>query len=178
MLKQRHRSLLTVSATVLLSTAALLGCSNKPAESPQSDTSDTGDSENLPGQDPKQANIEISPQIAEACGISETDAYFPYNSAKVSKSADLLFTKLADCFTTGPLAGKSMKLVGHADPRGEDEFNMTLGGRRADNVSDALEKKGLPESQMQTTSRGEMDAVGTDEASWAKDRKVGVFLAN
>jgi hypothetical protein len=27
-----------------------------------------------------------------------------------------------------------------------------------------------------TTSRGEMDATGTDEASWEKDRRVDVLL--
>jgi hypothetical protein len=29
-----------------------------------------------------------------------------------------------------------------------------------------------------TTSRGEMDATGTDESSWAKDRRVDVVLAS
>jgi hypothetical protein len=29
---------------------------------------------------------------------------------------------------------------------------------------------------MTTSSRGEMDATGTDEASWAKDRRVDLML--
>jgi hypothetical protein len=29
-----------------------------------------------------------------------------------------------------------------------------------------------------TTSRGEMDATGTDEPGWSKDRRVDVVLAN
>jgi hypothetical protein len=31
---------------------------------------------------------------------------------------------------------------------------------------------------MATTSRGEMDAKGTDERSWSQDRRVDILLAN
>ncbi len=55
---------------------------------------------------------------------------------------------------------------------------MVLGGRRADNVKNFLVSVGLPNPQVMTTSRGEMDATGTDEAGWAKDRRVDVVLAN
>jgi peptidoglycan-associated lipoprotein len=71
-----------------------------------------------------------------------------------------------------------MNLVGHADPRGEEEYNMVLGGKRADNVKHFLTGVGLPDAQAMTTSRGEMDATGTDESSWAKDRRVDVVLAS
>jgi peptidoglycan-associated lipoprotein len=69
-----------------------------------------------------------------------------------------------------------MKLVGHADPRGEDEYNMVLGGRRADNIRSAIVAAGLDGAKVNSTSRGEMDASGTDEASWAEDRRVDIML--
>lgn len=122
--------------------------------------------------------VKVDPSIAQACGISEPEAYFEYNSSKVSGAADGVLQKLATCFTTGPLAGKTMGVVGHTDPRGDEEYNMALGGRRADNIKAALVKKGLPDRQMQTTSRGEMEATGSDEASWAKDRRVELTLNN
>jgi peptidoglycan-associated lipoprotein len=71
-----------------------------------------------------------------------------------------------------------MRLVGHADPRGEPEYNMVLGGKRADNVKGFIIEKGLPEPQVSTTSRGEDEAKGTDEATWAADRRVDVVLAD
>jgi hypothetical protein len=37
---------------------------------------------------------------------------------------------------------------------------------------------GLPDGQATTTSRGEMDATGADESSWAKDRRVDIVLAS
>ena len=46
--------------------------------------------------------------------------------------------QVATCFTTGPLKGRTLKLVGHADPRGGSDYNMTLGQSRADAVADYI----------------------------------------
>ncbi len=165
-------------AITIISASALACSSNKPAETPASSGDGEPDASALPGKDPGQAQVKISPRIAEACGIQESEAYFAYNSAKVSSNADGLLIKLAECFTTGPLAGQKMNVVGHTDPRGDDEYNMTLGGRRADNLSAALSNKGLPAEQMSSTSRGETEAQGSDEKGWASDRKVELLLAD
>jgi peptidoglycan-associated lipoprotein len=125
-----------------------------------------------------QAQISIADEIKKACNISDPDAYFAFDSAKVTQQGDRVLMQLADCFTKGALKGKNMRLVGHADPRGDDEYNMVLGQHRADNVKKFLTTKGLPPDRAQTSSRGKMDATGTDEASWAKDRRVDVLLAS
>ncbi len=87
-----------------------------------------------------------------------------------------MLKKLATCFTTGPLKGRQMNLVGHADPRGEDEYNMLLGGRRADNVKGAIIGAGMDQAKVSSTSRGEMDATGTDDAGYIQDRRVDIVL--
>ena len=43
---------------------------------------------------------------------------------------------------------------------------------------DAAHLKGMPGGKIAVTSRGEMDAKGTDEATWARDRRVDVVLAD
>jgi outer membrane protein OmpA-like peptidoglycan-associated protein len=53
---------------------------------------------------------------------------------------------------------------------------MVLGGSRADTVKAFLTMKGVPGGRIATTSRGEMEARGTGEASWAADRRVDVLL--
>lgn len=131
-----------------------------------------------PGDDPRQSTINVSDEIRVACGITDAEAKFAFDSAKVRAGDQPVLNKLVQCFTTGKLAGRKMRLVGHADPRGEAEYNMVLGGKRADNVKSYLAAQGLPERQSETTSRGEMDATGTDEATWAEDRRVDVILAN
>jgi peptidoglycan-associated lipoprotein len=131
-----------------------------------------------PGDDPAQSDINIDESIRKACGLTDTEAHFAYNSASVRESDKQTLKKIADCFMTGPLKGRNLLIVGHADPRGEPEYNLVLGGRRADNVAGAIGAAGLAESQITTSSRGEMDATGTDEASWAKDRRVDLLLGD
>lgn len=169
-------------AIVLISTG-IAACGAQPAEpetpppAPAEPAPAPPAPESKATDDPKKSEVNISDRIKQACGISETEAYFAYNSAQVTPSAKATLKKLADCFATGPLKGETMHLVGHADPRGEAEYNMQLGEKRAGNVAKAIIAEGLPQAQITTTSRGELDARGTDEASWALDRTVDINVA-
>jgi len=127
-----------------------------------------------PSDDPAQSNVRVSEDVRTACGLSDDEAYFAFNSAAVRGKDRATLKKLADCFETGPLKGKTMRLVGHCDPRGTEDYNMALGGRRADNVERVIVAQGLSNNKVTTTSRGALDATGTDETSWAKDRNVDV----
>ncbi len=129
-----------------------------------------------PDDDPSKGNINISDEIKKACGISDAEAYFAYDSANIREQDKAVLNKLAVCFTTGPLKGREMRLVGHADSRGEEDYNMILGQKRADNVKSAVVNAGMTAAKTLTTSRGELDATGSDEASWAKDRRVDIVL--
>lgn len=153
------------------------GCAARPAVSPEAQSTDSSGltSQETSQKSPERSQIEISDGIREACGIAESDAYFAFNSAKVSSSAQGVLKQLSECFSTGPLKGTEIKLVGHTDPRGDEEYNMVLGGRRADNVKSALVRLGVDDQQLSSTSRGEMNARGSDEASWASDRKVEIL---
>ncbi|MBK8997008.1 MAG: OmpA family protein [Myxococcales bacterium] len=152
------------------------GGTDDPTANAKKATND-GDGEK-PGDNPAQSQINISDEIRKACGISDVDAHFAFNSSNIREQDHKILGQLATCFTSGPLAGREMRLVGHADPRGEPEYNMVLGGKRADNVKGFIAKKGMNESKIATTSRGEMDATGTDEATWSKDRRVDVVLGD
>lgn len=122
--------------------------------------------------------LAISQDIRDACGISDSRAFFAYNSAQLVSRDRSLLEQLASCFTTGPLKGRAMRLVGHADPRGDDEYNYLLGQRRADRAKDAIIAAGLPGTHVSTTSRGENEATGQDETGWSKDRRVEVILGD
>lgn len=124
------------------------------------------------------SHVTLSDEIKRACGISDEDAYFAFDSAHVDGHAQNVLRKVAVCFESGPLAGRSMRLIGRADPRGDDEYNMVLGEHRAAAVKSALDGLGLKPDRISTTSRGELDARGVDEAGWAKDRRVDVMLGS
>jgi peptidoglycan-associated lipoprotein len=175
-----------VAAFAFLSTAVAIGCASdppKPAEAPMPTASAVTPPAPVataalekPGDDPSRSSINISDEIRKACGITDAEAFFSYDSANVRPQDKAILKKLADCFSTGPLKGRELRLVGHADPRGEEEYNMVLGGRRADNVKAAIAAEGLSAAKIATTSRGKLDATGSDEESWAKDRRVDVVL--
>jgi peptidoglycan-associated lipoprotein len=131
-----------------------------------------------PEDDASKGNINISDEIKKACGITDTEAFFAYDSANILPQDKAVLAKLATCFTTGPLKGREMRLVGHADNRGEDDYNMILGQKRADNVKSAIVTAGMTAAKTLTTSRGELDATGADEASWSKDRRVDIVLGS
>jgi len=120
--------------------------------------------------------VNIDQRVVEMCKLSEPR--FAFDSAALSRQARTVLDSIATCFETGPGKGKSMKLVGHADPRGETMYNFALGQHRAGSVATYLEDKGLAEGRLATSSRGALDATGADEATWAQDRRVDILLAN
>jgi peptidoglycan-associated lipoprotein len=124
------------------------------------------------------STVSISDEIRKRCGIPDADAYFPFDSAHLSASDHSPLDLVAKCFTSGPLAGRSVKLVGRADPRGASDYNLTLGQSRADAVAMYLSGHGVAKSKALSSSRGAMDAIGTDEAGWKHDRRVEVLLGN
>jgi peptidoglycan-associated lipoprotein len=131
-----------------------------------------------PDDNPTRGNIRIANDVLKSCGLADDSAYFAFDSAHVEDKDKKRLGALANCFESGPLKGRQMSLVGHADPRGDGDYNLALGGRRADNVKILVVAENMSASKVSTTSRGEMDATGTDELSWAKDRTVDVKLGH
>lgn len=162
---------------MILAAAVGTGCKNKPEPEttpPSTAPSDEGQS---PDKDPNKSKIRIDPKIQELCGIDAAEANFDFDSAKLSAGAKKVLDALAQCFIDGPAKDANMSLVGHADPRGTEEYNFALGQKRAGSVGTYLSGKGLGDDRVESSSRGELDATGTDEASWAEDRRVDVLLA-
>lgn len=71
---------------------------------------------------------------------------------------------------------QKVSLEGHADERGSREYNLALGQKRAEAVSQQLGLLGVAAGQAEPVSFGkERPAVqGTGEAVWAKNRRVEV----
>jgi peptidoglycan-associated lipoprotein len=95
--------------------------------------------------------------------------YFGFNLSSLSKDGMGALAKNATCLKK---TGRSIDLVGHADPRGTTEYNMALSDRRAQAARDYLRRAGIDSARLKPVPRGNLDATGSDEASWAKDRRV------
>lgn len=135
-----------------------------------------------PVQNDKMA-VNVDEDIVKACNLKvnstpENAPKFDYDSDVVTPEEREILDQVAKCLTTGPLKGRAVELVGRADPRGEQEYNMSLGARRARSVHNYLGQLGVPADKMHDTSRGELDATGKDEAGWRLDRRVDLKLKN
>jgi peptidoglycan-associated lipoprotein len=131
---------------------------------------------------PEKMAVNVDDAILKACNLKlsnvEESPKFDFDSEQLSDAEKAVLQEVAKCLTTGPLKGRSVDLVGRADPRGETEYNMTLGAKRARAAHNFLAGLGVGNDKLFDTSRGELDATGTDEQGWRKDRRVDVRLRN
>lgn len=123
--------------------------------------------------------VNIEKDVRMICNIddSEKSPKFDFDSTSLSGADRDVLQQLAKCMTEGPLKGKNVQLIGRADARGEQEYNMGLGGSRAQAAKTYLTSLGVGAERLSETSRGELDATGKDEEGWRKDRRVDVKLA-
>ncbi len=75
-------------------------------------------------------------------------------------------------------APKRYEIQGHTDERGENDYNMELGRRRAEAIRNILMAYGIDGDRLETKSYGEEKPLdpGHDEKAWAANRRA-VFLA-
>jgi peptidoglycan-associated lipoprotein len=133
------------------------------------------------GSNQKMSNtLAMSSDIVQLCGIkstgSATGPRFDYDKDQLTDDDHNVLQQLAACMLRGPLQGKNVELIGRADPRGTEEYNLALGSRRAGSVSQYLEALGVSKTHLPLTTRGALDATGTDETGWEKDRRVDLVL--
>jgi len=102
--------------------------------------------------------------------------HFPFDSAVIKSSEDANLQSVASALS----ADSSAKLLieGNCDERGTEEYNRSLGERRALAAREALAKDGVDPSRVRTISYGKDKPVdpGHDEAAWAKNRRDDFVL--
>jgi peptidoglycan-associated lipoprotein len=177
------------TSTLLLVLVAAVGCSHdKPkVAKPTPEVAQTPDAKPDKPAPAVDKDTQVSPglavsgDLASMCGIkpaasAKTNPQFDYDKDELTADDRAVLDQLATCLTTGALKGKAVALIGRADPRGTEEYNLGLGSRRAASVSQYMGRLGVGEPQMAVTTRGALEATGTDEASWKQDRRVDIQL--
>lgn len=98
--------------------------------------------------------------------------YFAYDQSTLSPEGQSILQEIGQLMKEVPEI--TARVEGHADERGTNEYNLALGERRAMAVQDYLGSYGVQKSRLQTISYGEEKPaqMGSDESSWAKNRRV------
>lgn len=128
------------------------------------------------GHDPERfITLNLGPDLYQWC--RRVSPKFPFDSATtyVEDKDELL--SLASCLNHPGLESRHVVLVGRADPRGGDRYNLELGARRAQSIKDFLVRAGLDASRIEIATRGDRDAKGMlPEYSYGYDRRVDIIV--
>jgi peptidoglycan-associated lipoprotein len=96
---------------------------------------------------------------------------FDYDQATVREADQETLDRKAAILVANP--GVKIRIAGHADERGSDEYNLALGNRRAAAAKRYLENKGVDASRIEVVSYGEERPLnpGSDETAYAQNRR-------
>jgi peptidoglycan-associated lipoprotein len=102
--------------------------------------------------------------------------YFDYDSSELKSEAQATLTKKADWLKAN--SSYKLKIEGHCDNRGSTEYNLALGGRRAEAASKFISALGVSADRITTISYGEEKPAveGDNEAAWSKNRRDEFIL--
>ena len=119
----------------------------------------------------------IDGHAADRAIFAASTVYFDYDKA-VLKAAEL--GKLQPVIAALKAAPQNkLRIEGHCDERGTEEYNRALGERRALAIRDFIIRSGkIAPNRVTTTSFGEDKPaeLGHDEAAWAKNRRSEIVL--
>lgn len=119
----------------------------------------------------RRANETASTSAALRAALTAV-VYFEYDQDVLKDDARAALDAKLPILIANP--GLSVRITGHTDERGADEYNVALGQKRASAVKRYLVERGVAESRLETVSMGEERPAnpGHDEASWAQNRRA------
>lgn len=109
--------------------------------------------------------------------VSDT-VNFDFDQYDIDARARQILDSQAQWLTQYP--NTRITLEGHADERGTREYNLALGDRRANAAKNYLAARGVSPARITTISYGKERpiALGSDEASWAQNRRAVTIVIN
>jgi len=97
--------------------------------------------------------------------------FFDFDRADIRPDAAGVLDRKLAILRANPML--VLRIAGHADERGSDEYNLALGARRAAAARDYLVNHGIAPDRLETVSFGEERplVVGHDESAWSMNRR-------
>lgn len=117
----------------------------------------------------------ITPSLAE-CDVIRV--HFDFDKAEVHENDRVALSRAARCINGEQ--NVHFLIVGNADERGTEEYNLALGDRRATAVAHYLGYLGVDKNRLNEVSYGKDRPLCTehDEKCWAVNRRAAIRQAN
>ena len=177
-----HKGKLFICIACVLAVVMLVavGCSRRQQTPPPTTPPAQPTTRPQPPAQPTQPRVvPQQPQRQEEAvprDLSFTTVYFDFDRSDIrtdQRSAMERNARLLSQYQT-----VRIRLEGHCDERGTEEYNMALGQRRADAVMQYLTSYGISGSRITTISYGEMRpaATGQNETAWSQNRRCEIVI--
>lgn len=122
------------------------------------------------GEDEKIA-VDGAPEGAAKIPSELKRVQFEFDSYLLTSEARKILVENAEVLTEGPQV--KVRIAGHCDEHGSDEYNLALSDKRARAALEYLVGLGVSRERLSVIGYGKERplAAGHDEASWARNRR-------
>ena len=109
--------------------------------------------------------------VAAATAALTATIYFDYDRSDITDDSRTKLDAKVPVLTQN--TGVRIRIAGHTDSRGSDEYNLALGQRRAAAAKRYLTDRGVDGSRIEIVSFGEERPTCTDESEgcWSRNRR-------
>jgi peptidoglycan-associated lipoprotein len=183
-----HRAPRIVALSIVVATAIAAACKPKPQAAPVVPVSNPGETCDSACRARRADSIARAREdsIRRANDASRRDAEAAVAAIKATLAAPVLFDYDSADLLPDARTGLDAKLphlrafpqvririAGHADERGSDEYNLALGQRRAAAAKRYLVDQGIDGGRIDIISFGEQQPAvpGSDESAYSKNRR-------
>jgi peptidoglycan-associated lipoprotein len=162
---------------LLMASAALVlgACKKKPVAEPPKPQPQPVEAAptrpSAPAPAPRDTMEEHNAAVAKARAALLATIYFEYDADELRDDSKAILDQKIAILNANP--NLKVRIAGHCDERGSDEYNIALGRRRAVAAKQYLTDRGISEARIETQSFGrERPAVpGSSEDAWSKNRR-------
>lgn len=115
--------------------------------------------------------VPYTPIVKNPKGGESLALYFEYDRAELHPRALKQLEVIAALMKADP--SKKLRIAGHTDEKGEDDYNIRLSRGRAESVKKQLAVLGVPAGQVETTGLGKAQPLSPNKKSDGTDDPEG-----
>jgi len=125
-----------------------------------------------PAPAPRPVAIAPAPAPDTRGATLEERIHFALDRADLTSEARSTLAAKVDILRSSP--GLTLRIQGHADERGSDEYNLALSKRRAAEAKRFMTQQGIEAARLETVGYGEEQPLdpASSEAAWSMNRRA------